>query len=406
MALAFGVGVRQALTSVMPRLLKRLTLAFAVFALGLLLAGFVIFRTVAGRALSGAEPVKQQLVFDWEQHANELEQQLTTAAGWDTPSGRTPPELGCQLKWLGESTAVEQHVARCANAPPALDFGTLAGLEGPKDQLLVKLDQAPESERDFGWMQALHAQGDWSQVAGTPLEFFDPHEPMMEAPVLSVRHVRGLALLRLVQGQRKGELAAAALDVEMLSRALLRRPFVLDQLLGVEILERSREVLAAAGHSDLSQPEEVLKALRASRLAGAMLWHPWVPKLQRDRFLPKLPAPSRCAAASEALVMLELGPLLKEQYPAFLDELQQWRKTNPCQSEFVTQSLVAREALPERSWKKLLGPESFVTRAEQGEVLPALLLKAVESTELGRKAVTELILSVITARPFGRHSSS
>jgi hypothetical protein len=250
-------------------------------------------------------------------------------------------------------------------------------------------------------MKTLHTEGDWSAAAGTPFEFFDPHEPMMEAPVLALRPVRGLALLRLVQGQRKGELEAAALDVKMFASALLRRPFVLDQLVGASILEQSRVVLTGAGRAELASPKEEIEALRGARLASAMLWHPWVPKTQRERFLPKIAAPSRCAAASEALVMLELGPLLKEQYPAFVDELAQWRKSSPCGSEFVTLALGAREVLPERSWKKLLGPESFVTRAEQGEVLPALLLKAVESTELGRRTVTELILSVITARPFG-----
>ena len=385
----------------MPRLLKRLTLAFAVLAIGLMLAGLVILRVLANRALSGAEPVQQQLVFDWEQHANELEKQLQSAASWDTPSGPTPPELGCQLKWQGESLAVQQHQARCGSAPPAPDEQTITALEGLKDQLLVKAAEAPQFERDFSWMKTLHTQGDWSQAAGTPFEFFDPHEPMMDAPVLAFRPVRGLALMRLVQGQRSGELEAAALDVKMFANALLRRPLVLDQLVGVSVLEQSRVVLTGAGHAELASSKDELEALRAARLASAMLWHPWVPKVQRERFLPKIAAPSRCAAASEALVMLELGPLLTEHYSQFVTELVEWRKGRPCSSEFVTLALSAREALPARSWTKLLGPESFATRAEKGEVLPALLLRTVESTELGRKAVTELTLSLITARPFG-----
>ncbi len=384
----------------MPRFLKRLTLAFAVFAIGLVFAGFVVTRMLASRVLDQTEPVRRQLVFDWEQHANELEKQLELSQSWPVPAARTPPELGCQLKWLGESVAVEQHLARCGDGPPPFEEKTIAALEGLKDQLLVKVAEAPELERDLSWMQTLRTEGNWSDTRGTPLEFFDPHEPIMEAPVLALRPVRALALLRLVQGQRKGELEAAALDVTAFGTALLTRPFVLDQLVGADILERSREVLTAAGHPEWSRSAEELKALRASRLAGALLWHPWVPKTQRDRFLPKLPAASRCAAASESLVMLELGPLLKEQYPAFVTELEEWRKTNPCESEFVNQALVARQALPERSWKKLLGPDSFVTKAEKGEVLPALLLRAVEQTELGRRTVTELVLSLITARPF------
>ncbi len=385
----------------MPRLLKRLSLAFAVFAIGLVLFAVIAFRVLAQRVIADdTEPVRLQLVADWEQNANTLEAQLEAAAAWSTPGEPTPPELGCQLRWTGESAAVQRHLERCPNAPAPLDEQTLTALDALNDQLLVRAADAPVVERDFVWMTSLNGHDDWSEVTGTPLEFFEVHGPIVEAPTLALRQVRGLALLRLLQGQRTATLEAAVTDVTALAKALLGRPFVLDQLIGVGLLDRQRAVLDGLGRPELGPSSQAVQALRGARLASAMVWHPWVPKTQRDRILPKLPTASRCAAASEALLLLEMGPLLAENHAVFVTDFTQWRNTTPCPSTFVKAALTARAVMPEDSWKPLLGSAQFLNRAEQGDFFSALLMRAIESSALGRRAVTELILSLTAAKPF------
>ena len=143
MVLANGLGVRQTLS--VPRLFKRLTLAFAVLALGILLAGFLALLWLAHQVRTNeTEPVRRQLVADWEKNADAFEQNLTATTAWNTPAGRTPPELGCQLTWTGESTPVLQHLARCgaAGAPAALEDATLAALDQLGPELLTKADTA------------------------------------------------------------------------------------------------------------------------------------------------------------------------------------------------------------------------------------------------------------------------
>ncbi len=385
----------------MPRLLKRLSLAFAVFAIGFVLFAFIALRVVAQRVISDdTEPVRRQLVADWEKNAGTLEAQLVAAAAWNTPGERTPPELGCQLRWTGQSAPVTRHLERCPGAPGPLDEQTLTALDALNEQLLLRAGDAPVVERDFGWMASLHGHDDWSEVTGTPLEFFEVHGNIVEAPTLALRQVRGLTLLRLLQGQRTGALEAAVTDVTALARALLGRPFVLDQLVGVGILDRQRTVLDGLGRPELGPTGQDVQALRGARLASAMIWHPWVPKAQRDRVLPKLKVASRCAAASEALLLLEMGPLLAENHAAFVTDFTQWTNTTPCPSTFVRAALTARAAMPEDSWKKLLGSAQFLNRAEQGDFFSAVLVRAAESTALGRRAVTELILSLTAAKPF------
>lgn len=384
----------------MPRLLKRLIIAFAVFSSGLVLAGFIGLRVLASNVMKrDTEPVRDQLVADWAKHADTLDTQLAAATSWSTPSAPTPPELGCQLRWTGESAPVQHHLERCKDAPGPIDEQTLGALEKLGDQLLVEQAKAPTLARDFGWMAQLHGHDDWSQVTGTPLEFFPPESPIIDAPVLAVRQVRGLALLRLLDGHRQGALDAAVADVTALARALLGRPFLMDQLVGVAILDRTRAVLAAVDQQDLGPTAKTAEALRGARLASALLWHPWVPRAQRERFLGKLAPPSRCAAASEALVLLEVGDPLQENYPEFVADFTAWRKSNPCSSSFVNQALDLRASMPEGSWKKLLQSQ-FAVQAEQGDFFPALLMKTVEGTALGRRAATEVILSVTLARPF------
>lgn len=382
----------------MPRILKRLTLVFAVLALGLLLAGFLALLWLAHSVRTDqTEPVRKQLVADWEKNADALEQHLLAAAPWSTTTAPTPPELGCQLRWTGESVPVARHLARCQDVSPPLDFALLATLEQPGAQLLVKADTLPVVERDLSWMARLRGHDDWSAAEGTPFEFFDVNGTFMEAPALSMRHVRALAMLRLLEGQRTGALDAAVEDVVALARALLGRPFVLDQLIGVAVLDAARAALDAAGHPDLGPKRPELQALRAARLASAFLWHPWVPKAQRERFLPKLAPASRCAAASETLLLLEVGAPLQENYPQFVADLAAWTQTKPCQSELVQQAVAARAALPEGSWQHLLGSAGF---AAKDEASSRLLVQLIEGTSLGRATVTELIFSVMVARPF------
>ena len=390
----------------MPRLLKRLTLAFAVLALGLALAGWIAVRVLARNVMSSnTEPVRNQLVADWAKHADELDANLAAASAWSTQGEPTPPAAGCQLTWLGASAAVQQHLARCQQegAPGPIDEPTLGALEALGDQLLLREAAAPPFERDLAWMTSLHGHDDWSQVTFTPFEFFDVDPAsgsLMDAPTLALRQVRGLALGRLLTGQRTGTLAAAVDDVTALGRALLGRPFVLDQLTGVAVLDRLRATLDAAGQPGLGPSTAEVKALRGARLASAFLWHPWVPKAQRDRFLGKLAPASRCAAASEALLVLEVGPPLAENYPEFVADFAAWRKSSPCTSAFVNRALDARATLPEGSWKPLLRSVEFISRADQGEVASALLVRAIGASPVARHAAIEVVFSVMVARPF------
>ena len=385
----------------MPRIFKRLTLAFAVLSLGTLLAGFLALLWLAHQVRTNeTEPVRRQLVADWGKNADALEQNLTAAAAWNTPSAATPPELGCQLKWTGESLPVARHLARCHDAPEALDFALLATLEAPRAQLLLKADTLPVVERDLTWMARLRGHDDWSAAAGTPFEFLDVNGSFMEAPALSMRHVRALAMLRLLEGQRAGALGPAVEDVTALARALVGRPFVLDQLIGVAVLDHTRAVLDAAGHPELGTKREELAALRSARLASAFLWHPWVPRAMRERFLPKLAPASRCAAAAESLLVLEVGPPLQENYPEFAADFAAWKKTKPCSSELVELALDAREHLPDESWQHLLGSAGIASGLSHDTGFSRLLMKVVEGTALGRSTLTELIFSVTVARPF------
>lgn len=387
----------------MPRFLKRLSLAFAVLAVGLLASGWIGLRVIATSLISDTEPVRAQLVADWAKNGDRLESDLAAAAAWNTPGEPTPPAIGCQLSWSGDSTALQKHSLRCKDAPAPLDEKTLTALDALGDQLLVKAADAPAVERDLGWMSSFRGHDDWSRAAGTPFEFFevDPAiDSVTNAPVLALRQVRGLALMRLLEGQRADTLSAAVDDVVALSRALLGRPFLLDQLVGIAVLEQTRAALDALGKKELGPDAATIQSLRRSRLASAFLWHPWVVNAQRERFLGKLPAPSRCAAASEASLVLEVGGPLQENYAEFMQAFTAWRKTSPCKSDFVNRVLDARSTMPAGSWKRLLHSSFFTSGTEQGELRAVLLEKAIEASALGRRAALEVGLSVNLAKPF------
>lgn len=385
-------------------MLKRLPLFFAALTVGLLFAGWLSIRLLAARVMDkDTEPVRRQLVADWETHAEAFAADLAATRPWSELTARTPPEAGCQLRWMGDAAALQQHLARCDPASKPLDEATLSALDEMGNQLLVRAPEAPEVVRDLSWMSTLREHDDWSQAAGTPLEFVDPslaRSTHFALPQVEPAQVRGLVQLRLLEGMRARALDEAVRDVTALARALLGRPLAVDQLVGADLLARTRALLDASGRPELGPPAAELASLQRARLAGAMLWHPWVPKAQRDRFLPALHAASRCAALGEALVVLETGPLLKAHYPDFAQELTTWHQGAPCRSDFLARMVAARRELPDRSWRRLLPMAELVKRAELGDMLPALLLWAAESSHAGRQAMLELIFSVTVARPF------
>lgn len=391
-------------------MLKRLPLFFAALTVGLVFAGWLSTQLLAGRVMEkDTEPVRRRLVADWEQHADALAADLAATKAWSELDARTPPNAGCQLRWMGDSAALERHLARCDAALTPLDEATLSALEALGDQLLARAAEAPTVSRDLTWLRALRGHGDWSQAAGTPLEFVDPslaRSAHFTLPQVEPAQTRGLAQLRLLEGQRAGALDEAVLDVTALARALLGRPLAVDQLLGADLLLHLRAALDAAGRPELGPPAPELASLQRARLASAMLWHPWVPRAQRDRFLPVLHAASRCAALGEALVVLETGPLLAEHYADFALELGTWHQAAPCRSDFLARMVAARRELPERSWRRLLPMAELVQRAELGDLLPGILLWAAESSAAGRHALLELIFSVTVARPFAVNTSS
>jgi hypothetical protein len=385
-------------------MLKRLPLFFAALTLGLAFAGWVTLRVLAGRVLDrNTEPVRRMLVADWERHAEQLENDLALTRDWSELHDTTPPALGCQLQWRGEARSIHVHLERCAGAPGPLGDADVSALKALGDQLLVKAAEAPAPARDLSWMASLRGHDDWTMAAGTPNEFLDPtfqRSTAVPQPQVDGDQLEALARLRLAQGQRAGALEAAVDDVTALARALLGRPFFADQHQGLDLLALQRRVLDGAGRTSLGTPPGELAALQRARLASAMLWHPWAPKLTRERFLARLHAASRCAAIGEALEALDAGPLLAEQYPDFTADFAAWQQSAACRSDALARMVAARRSLPEHSWRRLLPTTELVERAERGEVLPAFLLWSVESMASGRKAMMEVILSVTAARPF------
>ncbi len=385
----------------MPRLLRRLSIAFAVLAAGLVLAGWVAMRVIATNVLEKqTEPVKQQLVADWNAHADGYERDLLASAAWGVLAERTPAAIGCELRWQGEPKALKAHLARCGERGAPVPADVLETLHTLGDDVVRKTTEAPMVERDFGWMAQLHGHDDWSQADGTPLEFveLDPAKggTVLDVPVLDVVQVRALASLRLLAGVRAGDPAGAAADVSALARALLGRPVVIDQLVGITLLEHLRAQLASIERLDLAPREEEVKALRGSRLASAMIWHPWVPSALRARFLSRLPPASRCTAAGEVMLLLELGEPVAENYPTFLTDFAAWRE-GACTSDFINRGLALRTSMPKGSWQRAVQAAPVLERSALG---PSLVVRAAESSPLVRRAALETLFTVMVARPF------
>ena len=380
----------------MPRLLRRLTIAFAVLALGLVLAGWVAMRVIATNVIEKqAEPVHQRLVADWAAHADALERDLAAAAPFGVTTAPTPTSLGCELRWLN---AEAPHAARCGDRGPAIADAVLEKLDALGDDVLRKANDAPTVERDFAWMAELKGHDDWALNAGTPLEYFDldpGKRSVTELPVIDGHQLRALSTLRLLAGVRSGALTDAVSDVVALCRAVLNRPVLVDQLVAVSQLEHLHAQLAAIEQATLAPSSSELEALRSARLAGALLWHPWVPRAQRERFLPKLPAATRCAATGEALALLELGEPLHERYPDFISEITGWQG-GACHADFTTGAFAARTQRPSKGWQRAL--RNAVE--DPGAVAPSVTIQAGESSPLVRSAVLETLLTLMLARPF------
>ncbi len=382
---------------------KRLTFAFALFALGSLAAVWGGLRAVATNVMNDkTAPVRASYVADWAAHADVFERDLGTAETWVATSERAPVSLGCHLPWAGDATPVQQHHARCPKRTP-LSPELVEHLEALGGALLKK--EEPPVTEDFTWLRALQGHTDWSQATGTPLEFFDVNpqvSSVLDVPVLDRRQLHALVALRLLQGQQTGALPDAAADVTVLGRALLSRPVTLDQLLGVAVLQQLRTELEAVGTTELAPPADVIEALRQTRLASALLWHPWTPSALRTRFTPKIANASRCAASAEAAMHEELGTLAKEYDPTWVDALHGARVQAPCDSDFTQRLVAARATVPADVARRLLrSTEPF----SGDELKTALMLRATESSALVRRAAVESYLALTLARPFPESAS-
>jgi hypothetical protein len=371
--------------------IRRLALVFATLALGLAIAAWAGVRAIATRVLAErVGPVEQALIFDWETHADLLERQLNQASPWATASEHTPTELGCQLKWTGHPLALSHHAARCKNT--LLTPEQLADLEG--------------AARDFdvSWLAAFRGHDDFATSEGTPVEFFELDPAMgsqaTDFPSVDAAYAQAVARLRLAQGQRQHTLEGAAEDVTAFARALLHRPTLSEQLAGVMVLERLADQAPA-----LAPSVDVIGALKDSRLALALLWHPWVPHAQRTRFLPKLSPSSKCAAVMELLPMLELGPPLAEVAPDFIIELDAWRGKG-CEVPAVARALELRRRMPDDAWPRAFRASGVLNTDDPKALGPALALQAMKVNALARKAAVESVLTVMTVKPFLNTSSS
>lgn len=381
---------------------KRLTFAFAALALGILGSLWVTMRVVAGQIVEDkTAPVKQQLLADWESHEARFLQALQATEVWASGGGATPATTGCRLAWApAQHPAVAAHLARCKDGPPTLDEALAKALDSLGDEALAKEAELPALTQDLAWMAALRGHGDWSDATGTPYEFVDSKREtsILDWPLLDARGARQLATLRLVAGQRAGTLAEAVEDVTALARALLGRPSLPEQLAGHAVLRQLRAQLDAAGHAGLGPAKDFVTDLRVSRLAAAQLWHPWLPAAQRERLLPRLPLASRCAAAADALLYGELGEPFRQVYPGHVEALHAWRGA-ACPSVALQRAWDDRRTVAPERWQRLLTGGELLA-ADLAGPWPGLLSRLVEHDSAARRAAVEVLLAVVTARPF------
>lgn len=379
---------------------KRATLVFALFAVGGLVALWAAQRVVATNVMKDqTTPVRDKYVADWEAHAAAFEKNTGIANTWLGETKQTPPSLGCQLPWAGDSSAVQRHRERCATRAANFDLEQIETLEALTGTLLTDAS-APKVDEEVSWLAEFRGHADWLLEAGTPLEFFDADVSKISAldiPVLEARQVKALAARRLLLGKQNDALNDAVADVTALAQALLGRPVLLDQLLGVELLRNLRRELVSADKADLAPSEEVVEALRQTRLAASLLWHPWTPSTLQTRLSSSLSPASRCAASGEAAVHEELGTSLAEFYKPWLDGLHALRVQHACPSDFTTRVVAARANVPQDADRRLLRAAELLS---SDELRNALLLRAADSSELVRKAAVESYLAVTLARPF------
>lgn len=381
---------------------RRLTFAFAALALGLVGSLWVTLRIVATHIVEDkTTPVRQQLRADWENNEARFLQALQATEVWASGGEATPPDLGCQLTWVpAEHPAVVAHRARCKDGPSTMDPALAKALDTLGEQALAKEAELAAVSLDLSWMTALRGHADWSDATGTPYELVDAKREtsVLDWPLLDPHAVRQLAALRLVAGQRAGALAEGVEDVTALSRALLGRPSLPEQLAGVAVLRQLRAQLDAAGHPELGPAKDFVADLRVSRLAAAQLWHPWLPAAQRERLLAKVPQASRCAAAADALLYGELGEPFRQVYPGHVEALHAWRGA-ACPSAALQRAWEDRRADAPERWQRLLTGGELLAGDLAGP-WPGILSRLVERDSAARRAAIEVLLAVVTSRPF------
>ncbi len=387
----------------MPPLLRRLTFAFAALAVGVVVSLWIAVRVVAGRVVDEkTEPVKRQLLADWERQEARFVQDLQATERWASGGGVTPPATGCALRWQPEGhDAVKAHTERCGAPAVPLDAATVATLGELGDAALAREAELPASSLELGWMTALREHGDWRDARGTPFELVDvaPTASVLDLPLLDAGHARHLATLRLVAGQRAGGLEDAVEDVTAFARALLGRPTLPEQLVGLAVLQQLRRQLDAAGRRDVGPAADFVEALGRTRLAASQLWHPWLPAARREALLPRLPDASRCAAAAEALLFAELGAPFAQNYTGHLAALHAWRGP-ACTSDFVQRAHDARREVPPETWRRLLGQAGLLSGDGSSALGPAVVARLVDVDPAAQRAAVEVVLALITPRPF------
>ncbi len=153
---------------------------------------------------------------------------------------------------------------------------------------------------DFGWMRELLAFDHWSLLTAGPLRDH-PDVPFFEAPLPNYVTLQTWAKLRLLQGLREGDLAAASLEVRHLADLIASSGTLLGEMIRVAIHGIERKTWDDAGLVPPDPPltdAERFEARHAS-FAGMYFLYPGVPRAVREKALECVP--SRCSALVEAI---------------------------------------------------------------------------------------------------------